>query len=95
MTKGTAHHATRRKEVPTTDANHHSRRRVGPKKTSAAPAPTMQNNVGTRWLKTHADNSSTAGIRERPVRMPRITTPRKTSATDNPSEKAYSPAMVE
>ena len=30
------------------------------------PAPTKQNSVGTRWHSTHADSSSTAGMREPP-----------------------------
>ena len=37
--------------MPITDVSHHRRRRVGPKKMSAAPAPTKQNSVGTRWHK--------------------------------------------
>ena len=78
-----------------TETSHHTCLRVGPKKSSAAPAPAKHNSVGTRWHSTQADSSTMAGILDRPVRMPRTTTPRNTRAIDSPSEKAYSPAMVE
>jgi hypothetical protein len=64
-------------------------------KTRATTTPARAKSAATRWHSTQKASNSAATALSRPVRSPCTTTPRKRSAADNPSENAYSPAIVE